>query len=80
MGSRFRAFSIPVDKWPVSGGRHKMLWARASAGVAFLATILIFGGMVLRGRLTAWALLLGGPLYLVYLYLALFTDLGRSAV
>jgi cation:H+ antiporter len=51
----------------------------ASAGVAFLATILIFGGMTLRGRLTAWALLIGGPLYLVYLYLALFTDLGASA-
>jgi len=51
----------------------------ASAGVAFVATILIFGGMILRGRLTAWALLIGGPLYLVYLYLALFTDLGASA-
>jgi len=51
----------------------------ASAGVAFAATILIFGGMVLRGRLSAWALLIGGPLYLVYLYLALFTDLGASA-
>ncbi len=50
----------------------------ASAGVAFAATILIFGGMVLRGRLSAWALLIGGPLYLVYLYLALFTDLGAS--
>ena len=48
----------------------------ASAGVAFVATILIFGGMILRGRLTAWALLIGGPLYLVYIYLALFTDLG----
>jgi cation:H+ antiporter len=51
----------------------------ASAGVAFVATILIFGGMILRGRLSAWALLLGGPLYLVYIYLALFTDLGASA-
>ena len=51
----------------------------ASAGVAFLATILIFGGMILRGRLSAWALLIGGPLYLVYIYLALFTDLGTSA-
>jgi cation:H+ antiporter len=51
----------------------------ASAGVAFVATILIFGGMILRSRLTAWALLIGGPLYLVYLYLALFTDLGASA-
>jgi len=51
----------------------------ASAGVAFIATILIFGGMVLRGRLTAWALLIGGPLYLLYLYLALFTPLGASA-
>ena len=51
----------------------------ASAGVAFVSTILIFGGMILRGRLTAWALLIGGPLYLVYIYLALFTDLGASA-
>ena len=51
----------------------------ASAGVAFAATILIFGGMVLRGRLSAWTLLIGGPLYLIYLYLALFTDLGASA-
>jgi cation:H+ antiporter len=51
----------------------------ASAGVAFVSTILIFGGMILRGRLTAWALLIGGPLYLVYLYLALFTDLGAAA-
>ena len=51
----------------------------ASAGVAFLATILIFGSMVVRGRLTAWTLLIGGPLYLVYIYLALFTPLGTSA-
>jgi cation:H+ antiporter len=51
----------------------------ASAGVAFVATIVIFGGMIWRGRLTAWALLIGGPLYLVYLYLALFTSLGASA-
>lgn len=51
----------------------------ASAGVAFLATILIFGGMLLRGRLSAWALLIGGPLYLIYIYLVLFTPLGASA-
>jgi len=51
----------------------------ASAGVAFLATMLIFGGMLLRGRLSAWALLIGGPLYLIYIYLVLFTPLGASA-
>jgi len=51
----------------------------ASAGVAFIAAILIFGGMLLRGRLSAWALLIGGPLYLLYIYLALFTPLGASA-
>lgn len=51
----------------------------ASAGVAFVATLLIFGSMILRGRLTAWTLLIGGPLYVIYLYLALFTDLGASA-
>jgi cation:H+ antiporter len=51
----------------------------ASAAVAFAATILIFGGMIVRGRLSAWTLLIGGPLYIVYLYLALFTNLGASA-
>jgi cation:H+ antiporter len=51
----------------------------ASAGVAFVATILIFGNMLRTGRLSAWMLLIGGPLYLVYIYLALFTPLGASA-
>ncbi|MGH2357164.1 MAG: sodium:calcium antiporter [Candidatus Limnocylindria bacterium] len=50
----------------------------ASAGVAFVATALIFGSMLLRGRLSAWTLLIGGPLYLVYIYLALFTPLGAG--
>ena len=51
----------------------------ASAGVAFVATILIFGNMLRTGRLSAWTLLIGGPLYLVYVYLALFTPLGAGA-
>lgn len=51
----------------------------ASAGVAFGATILIFGNMLRRGSLSAWGLLIGGPLYLVYVYLALFTPLGVGA-
>jgi cation:H+ antiporter len=50
-----------------------------SAAVAFVSTLLIFGGMMMRGKLSAWALLIGGPLYLVYIYLALFTPLGTSA-
>jgi len=44
----------------------------ASAGAAFLATILIFGTMLRRGRLSAWSLLLGGPIYLAYVGAALF--------
>ena len=51
----------------------------ASAGVAFVATILIFGNMLRVGRLSAWTLLIGGPLYLIYVYLALFTPLGAGA-
>jgi len=51
----------------------------ASAGVAFLATFLIFGMMLLRRSLSAWTLLIGGPLYLLYIYLALFTPLGTGA-
>ena len=51
----------------------------ASAGVAFASTILIFGTMLRRGTLSAWTLLIGGPLYLLYLGLALFTPLGVGA-
>jgi cation:H+ antiporter len=51
----------------------------ASAGVAFASTLLIFGTMVRRGSLSAWTLLIGGPLYLLYVYLALFTPLGAGA-
>jgi cation:H+ antiporter len=51
----------------------------ASAGVAFASTILIFGTMLRRGTLSAWTLLIGGPLYLLYLGLALFTPLGAGA-
>ena len=51
----------------------------ASAGVAFLATILIFGNMLRTGHLSAWMLLIGGPLYLIYVFLALFTPLGAGA-
>jgi cation:H+ antiporter len=51
----------------------------ASAGVAIVATVLIFGNMLRTGRLSAWTLLIGGPLYLIYVYLALFTPLGAGA-
>ncbi len=51
----------------------------ASAGVAIAATLIIFGTMLRTGRLSAWTLLAGGPLYLVYIYLALFTPLGAGA-
>jgi hypothetical protein len=35
--------------------------------------------MLRTHRLSAWTLLIGGPLYLVYVYLALFTPLGSGA-
>jgi cation:H+ antiporter len=44
----------------------------ASAGAAFLSTFLIFGTMLRRHRLSAWALLFGGPIYLIYVTAALF--------
>ncbi len=52
----------------------------ASAGAAFLATILIFSGMVRRGRLSAWALVIGGPVYLAYVVVAVFLPVGLPAV
>jgi len=45
--------------------------AFASAGAALLATLLIFGLMRRRGRLSAWTLLLGGPIYVAYVVAAL---------
>ena len=51
----------------------------ASAGVAIVATLIIFGNMLRTGKLSAWTLLIGGPLYLIYVYLALFTPLGAGA-
>ncbi len=50
--------------------------AFASAGAAFVATFLIFGSMLRRGRLTAWSLLIGGPIYLTYVAAALFLPVG----
>jgi cation:H+ antiporter len=43
----------------------------ASAGAAFVAVFLIFGMMRRRGRLSAWTLLIGGPIYVVYVAAAL---------
>lgn len=51
----------------------------ASAGVAFVAVAIVFGTMLRTGRLSARVLLLGGPLYLIYIYLALFSPLGAFA-
>ena len=48
----------------------------ASAGAAFLATLVIFGSMLRRGRLDARLLLLGGPLYVAYLVAALLLPFG----
>ncbi len=52
----------------------------ASAGAAFLATALIFGGMRRARRLSAWILLLGGPIYVVYIVAALTLPVPVPAV
>jgi len=43
----------------------------ASAGAALGATLLIFGTMLFRHRLSAWTLLIGGPIYVAYITVAL---------
>ena len=53
--------------------------AFASAGAAFVATLLIFGLMLRRGRLNAWSLLLGGPIYAAYILAALLLPVGAAA-
>jgi cation:H+ antiporter len=52
--------------------------AFASAGAAFVSTLLIFGLMLRRGRLSAWSLLIGGPIYLAYVAAALFLPVGAA--
>ncbi len=54
--------------------------AFASAGAAFVATLLIFGVMLRRGRLNAWSLLIGGPIYVAYVLAALLLPVGAAAV
>lgn len=54
--------------------------AFASAGAAFVSTLLIFGLMLRRGRLNAWSLLIGGPIYLIYVAAALLLPAGAAAV
>jgi cation:H+ antiporter len=43
----------------------------ASAGAALSATMIIFGVMLWRRRLSAWSLLIGGPIYVAYIVVAL---------
>ena len=54
--------------------------AFASAGAAFVATFLIFGTMLRRGKLNAWSLLIGGPIYLAYVAAALLLPAGSAAL
>jgi cation:H+ antiporter len=50
----------------------------ASAGAAFVSIALIFGMMLRRGRLTAWSMLLGGPIYVAYVLAALLLPVGAA--
>jgi len=52
--------------------------AFASAGAAFISTLLIFGLMLRRGRLHATSLLIGGPIYAVYVLAALLLPVGTA--
>jgi cation:H+ antiporter len=51
----------------------------ASAAAAFVATILIFGTMFRVGRLSAWTLLIGGPIYALYVFAALTLPVPLAA-
>jgi cation:H+ antiporter len=53
--------------------------AFASAGAAFISTLLIFGVMLRRGSLSAWSLLIGGPIYLAYVAAAILLPAGAAA-
>jgi cation:H+ antiporter len=59
---------ILFTEWTFSAGSALSF---ASAGVAFVAMLLIFGIARRRGQLSGWVLLLGGPLYLGYILAAL---------
>jgi cation:H+ antiporter len=48
----------------------------ASAGAAILATLLILGPMLRSRRLSAAALLIGGPIYLIYILAVIFLPSG----
>jgi cation:H+ antiporter len=52
--------------------------AFASAGAAFISIAVIFGVMLRRGQLSAWSLLLGGPIYVAYVAAALLLPVGAA--
>ena len=52
----------------------------ASAGAAFVAVLLIFGMMLRRRRLSAWSLLIGGPIYVAYLLAALLLPVAVAPI
>ncbi|MGZ6214427.1 MAG: sodium:calcium antiporter [Candidatus Limnocylindria bacterium] len=52
----------------------------ASAGAAFVATVIIFGTMFRAGRLSAWTLLAGGPIYLIYVVAAVTLPVPMAAI
>ena len=54
--------------------------AFASAAFAFLSLALIYGVARRAGRLAGWTLLLGGPIYLAYVVMALVLPAGAAAV
>ena len=66
---------ILLTEWTFGPGS---VLAFASAGVAIVSTILIFGTMLRLGRLSAWTLLIGGPLYAVYVVAVLLLPRGLA--
>ena len=72
---RPRSTSCPA---PGSSFKASSALAFASAGAAFVSTLLIFGLMLRRGRLHAVSLLIGGPIYAVYVAAALFLPVGAA--
>jgi hypothetical protein len=69
------ALVFASSSWVIGPGSYV---AFASAGIAFLASALIFIPMARSGRLRGRNLLVGGVLYLAYLALVIATIMSDS--
>ncbi|MEA2676834.1 MAG: cation:H+ antiporter, partial [Chloroflexota bacterium] len=67
---------LAADAWSLAGASTETLISFASAGIAFVSTLLIFWPMVRRGTLSGGHLLIGGLFYVIFVGIVIARLIG----